>query len=169
LKERDKKDAPTPNPATQGSFLGPWHANLIRIERRKCVLFTNDLTLYSFLVPGVKKTHLSNFRELFLIHLKMNLVKEGFGKEDINKALGEYDEIAVAPTKNRSVLGSMNDFVNQYEFLVTRSGGLDRADMLAVNMQINRIPMGALRYHYPIEKVYELFGRHDKVIFSPRF
>jgi hypothetical protein len=35
--------------------------------------------------------------------------------------------------------------------------------MLAVNMQINRIPMGALKYRYPIDKLYELFGRQDKV------
>lgn len=28
-----------------------WHANLLRIERRKCVLFTHDATLYSVFVP----------------------------------------------------------------------------------------------------------------------
>lgn len=168
LKELGKPGATIPQSEPRQGLLGPWHANLIRIERRKCVLFTNDLTLYSFLVSEVKKAYLSNFRELFLIHLKVNLIKEGFGSSDTNKVLAEYNEIAIAPTKNRSVLGSMNDFVNQYEFLVARSGGLDRADMLAVNMQINRIPMGALKYHFPIEKVYELFGRHDKVIFSPR-
>jgi len=57
----------------------------------------------------------------------------------------------------------MNDFVNQYNFSISRFGGLDGADMLAVNMQINRIPMGALKYRYPIDKLYELFGRQDKV------
>ena len=31
------------------SFLGSWHANLIHIDRRKCVLFTNDKTLFNFL------------------------------------------------------------------------------------------------------------------------
>jgi len=40
---------------------------------------------------------------------------------------------------------------------------IPKADMLAVNMQVNRTPMGALKYQYPIEKVYELFGRQDKV------
>lgn len=52
--------------------------------------------LYSFLVPGVKKADLKNFRELFLLHLKMNLMKEEFGAEDINNALEEYKEITVA-------------------------------------------------------------------------
>ena len=63
----------------------------------------------------------------------------------------------------------MNDFVKQYEFFISRFGGLNRADMLIVNMQINRIPMGALKYGYPIAKVYDLFGRRDKIIFDVPF
>ena len=35
--------------------------------------------------------------------------------------------------------------------------------MLKVNMMLNRVPMGALKYKYAIEKVYELFGRTDRV------
>ena len=144
-------------------FLGPWHANLIRIERRKCILFTNDWTLYSFLVTGVKKKDLGNFPDLFALHLKMNLAKEGFGPEDISKALEEYGEIAIAPTNSRSVLGSMNDLADQADFLVSRAGGLEKGDMLTVNMMLNRIPMGAIKYRYSIDKVYELFGRTDMV------
>jgi hypothetical protein len=143
--------------------LGPWHANLIRIERRKCLLLTNDRTLYSILIPGVKKKDLDIFRELFALHLKMNLEKEGFGPADVCKALEEYGEIAIAPTKSRSVLGSMNDLADQADFLVGRAGGLDKADMLTVNMMLNRIPMGAIKYRYAIDKVYELFGRTDKI------
>jgi hypothetical protein len=28
--------------------------------------------------------------------------------------------------------------------------------------------MGALKYRYPIEKLYELFGQHEKVMFPLR-
>jgi hypothetical protein len=150
-------------PEPLSGFLGPWHANLIRIERRKCLLLTNDRMLYSFLVTGVKKKDLVNFRELFALHLKMNLEKEGFGQEDIKKALEEYGEIAIAPTKSRSVLGSMNDLADQAEFLVSRAGGMEKGDMFTVNMMLNRIPMGAIKYRYAIDKVYELFGRTDKI------
>jgi len=141
--------------------LGPWHANLIRIERRKSILFTNDRTLYSFLVPGWKKK--DDFHDLFLTNLNAHLAVEGLRQGEILKALTEYVEIAVAPTTNRSVLGSMNDLLNQVEFLVSRAGGLEKADMLKVNMMLNRVPMGALKYCYAIEKVYELFGRTDRV------
>ncbi len=150
-------------PEHAAGFLGPWHANLIRIERRKCILLTNDRTLYSFLVSGVKKKDLVNFRELFALHLKMNLEKEGFGREDISKALVKYGEIAIGPTTSRSVLGSMNDLAGEAEFLVHRAGGLKKADLSTVNMMLNRVPMGAIKYRYSIEKVYELFGRNEKV------
>jgi hypothetical protein len=142
-------------------FLGPWHANLIRIERRKCILFTNDRTLYSLLVAGVKKK--DDFHDLFLMNLNSNLAVEGLRQGEILKALAEYREIAIAPTTNRSVLGSMNDLAGQAEFLIHRAGGLEKADMLRVNMMLNRVPMGALKYHYAIEKVYELFGRTDTI------
>ena len=32
--------------------VGGWHANLLRIERRKCALVTNDKTLYTIFIPG---------------------------------------------------------------------------------------------------------------------
>jgi Domain of unknown function (DUF6933) len=142
-------------------MFGPWHANLIRIKRKKCILFTNDGTLYSFLVPGVKKK--DDFHDLFLMNLNAHLAGEGLRQGEILKALAEYSDIAIAPTSNRSVLGSMNDLVNQVEFLIHRAGGLEKADMLRVNMMLNRVPMGALKYHYAVEKVFELFGRTDRV------
>jgi hypothetical protein len=115
--------SPSGSMATEplSGFFGTWHANLIRIERRRCLLLTNDRTLYSLLVPGVKKKDLANLRELFRLHLSINLEKEGFGPEDITKALGEYGEIAIAPTTSRSVLGSMNDLADQADFLVSRA------------------------------------------------
>jgi hypothetical protein len=163
LKELEASPGRSITPEHLSGFLGPWHANLIWIERRKCLLLTNDRTLYSFLIPRAKKKDLVNFKELFVLHLKMNLAKEGFGPEDISKALEEYGEIAIAPTKSRSVLGSMNDLANQVEFLVSREDGLEEGDMLTVNMMLNRIPMGAIKYRYSIDKVYELFGRTDKI------
>ncbi len=150
-------------PGHSSGFLGPWHANLIRMERRKCLLLTNDRTLYSFLVPGVKKNDFGNFHALFALHLQLNLEKEGFGAADVRKALEEYVEIAIAPTKSRSVLGSLNDLADQADFLVSRAGGLEKGDMLTVNMMLNRIFMGAIEYRYSIDRVFELFGRTDTV------
>lgn len=37
------------------------HANLLRIDKRKSVLFTHDITLFSFLVPGLLRPDFDHF------------------------------------------------------------------------------------------------------------
>ncbi len=89
--------------------LSDWYANLFRLDRRKCLLFTNERTLYTFLVPGVLKRDFSRLDNLFTSLLGYNLQYEGFDIETVERILGEYVELGIAKTMNRSVLGSMND------------------------------------------------------------
>jgi len=73
--------------------LGYWYAgpaNLIRIDRKKCLLFTNEMTLYSFLIPAFRKQNLNNIIDEFLINLNLNLQAEGFNVEVINKVMQGY-------------------------------------------------------------------------------
>jgi len=76
--------------------LGNWYANLHRIDRRNCIIFTNEKTLYIFLIPKVLKANLKNIEEEFLINLSYNLQSEGFGLEVINRIMQEYQEIGFA-------------------------------------------------------------------------
>lgn len=133
--------------------LGNWYANLVRFDRRKCFIFTNEKTLYSFLVPGVLKKDLLNIHNLFRSHLSNNLQYEGFATDVIKRALEEYNEIGLAKTASRSVLGSMNDLKCAYGFEVVRSGGIGGFNVLAVNREMNRTPLSAIKYSYAIEEV----------------
>ena len=45
--------------------IGDWHANLLRFEGRKCVLFTNSTTRYSIIIPGLKRPNLDRLDEIF--------------------------------------------------------------------------------------------------------
>ncbi len=135
--------------------LGNWYANLLRIDRRKCLIFTNEKSLYTFLIPNVIKANLKNIEEEFLINLSYNLQNEGFGLEVI-RVMQEYQEIGFAKTSNRRVLGSMNEFAFEYDFLIRREGGIEKVRILEVNKMINRTPIGALKYKYPIEALKNL-------------
>ena len=53
------------------SYLGPWHANLIHIDRRKCVLFVNDKTLFNFMVPDLSKAQIRDLDKLFKSYLSV--------------------------------------------------------------------------------------------------
>ncbi len=155
LKEAGVKPVDAVASSSRPEELGNWYANLIRIEKRKCLLFTNEKTLYTFLIPKVLKRNVVNIREEFITHLAYNLQFEGFGTDMVQKAGHEYQEIALAKTESRSVLGSMNEFAFKYEFFICRAGGLDSVKILAVNKKINRTPMSPLKYKYPIDLLHE--------------
>lgn len=151
LKELDVQLVEPDKIALDTEGLGNWYANLLRIDRRKCVIFTNDRTLYTFLIPKVLKANLKNIEEEFLINLSYNLQNEGFGLHVINRIMQEYQELGFAKTVNKSVLGSMNELAFQYEFQIMRAGGIGTIKILQINHMINRTPMGALKYYYPID------------------
>ena len=151
LVEPDKIPQPTEG-------LGNWYANLIRIDRRKCLLFTNEKTLYTFLIPKVLKANLKNIEQEFLINFSYNLQNEGFGLEVINRIIQEYMEIGFAKTVSKRVLGSMNELTFQYEILIEEKEGLDNIRILELNKHINRTIMGALKYKHPIEVLRNLLN-----------
>lgn len=131
----------------QAGVLGSWHANLLRFERRKCVLFTNDATLYSVFVPGLRKPQFQRIAEVFGRALFRSLRLNGFSQKQIEAVLGEIAELAIAKTNNRSVLGSMNDLAYQLQFMIPSMGGLEYCSIDDVNQRLNRTPMSAIKPH----------------------
>lgn len=137
-------------PAPAEGF-GNWYANLLKIERKKCLFLTNERTLYSFLIPAVVKADLKQFHRLFLNHLLLNLQYEEIQPEIINQVKDEYREIGFAKTASKSILGSMNDMAFHYEYHVSYEGGLANIKLLDLNHRLNKTPMGAIKYRYPID------------------
>ena len=137
--------------------IGNWYANYIIIERRKCLVMTNEKTLYTFMIPGVKKADFESLQERFINQFVLNLNHEKFKPDIIEKVIEEYNEIEFAKTNNRSVLGSMNDFAFAYQVHIDNDGGLENFNLLQTNSKINQTPMSAIDYSYPIEKLKEIF------------
>ena len=137
----------------QSPSLWDWHANLLRIERKKWALFTNDQTLYSFFVRFVKRPLSPDFVEMFRLGLFKSMMGEGFAEPLVDYALRDHRNVVIAKTTSRSVLGSMNDLSFQLKCLIETMGGLARADLSEVNREMNRIPMSAIKYHVSIDEL----------------
>ena len=131
--------------------LESWYANLLRFHRKKCILFTNEKTLYSFLVPNVLKADLKKLETIFLINLSYNLKYEGFPPDVIKQFTQKHQEICFAKTTNRGVIGSMVDFAFQYSYYIETVEDIN--SILEINSKINTTPMGYLKYKYPIESL----------------
>ena len=138
--------------------LGSWHANLLWIDHKKCVLFANDATLYSFLVPGLKKPDFQDIRHVFGQWLFKNLLWEGFSQVQIETILDEHREISISKSNSRSVLGSMNELTFQLKWEIASSGGLRNTDLAALNHYLNRIPMGAIPEVFSIKELKALLS-----------
>ena len=156
LKEMDlRKPDLREMPEKQQDFLGEWYAHLFYFERRKCVIFTNAKTLFSFVAFGAKRKDIKKLDVVFRKELGRALYEEDFSSQDISWILKACENITYGKTISRSVIGSMNDLITQYHYFVGRSMFFDNKDSDGWRM-INRTPMGTLKYGLPIERFVAL-------------
>jgi len=152
-KEMGLRDSDLFKGSVADSALGPWHANLIYINRRKCVLFVNDRTFFNFIVVDVRRSEIRKLHQLFLSYLYPVLAEEGFANCEREQIASEYKEVRYVKSTNRSVLGSMNDLTIHYKYRIMMEANIAGMDNTDITYMINRIPMGALKYAYPIEEL----------------
>ena len=160
LKELGLKPADLQHESPSFSFLGPWHANLIFVNRRKCVLFVNDRTLFNFIVADVSREYIRRIREMFRDNLACVLSEESVPPDVCTRILAEYEEIDIGKSSGRSVLGSANDLAYHYKFSIMKAGGVHSWKLPEIIKQLNRMPMHAStpKSMYPIEELGKLYG-----------
>ena len=117
-----------------------WHANLVWVERKKLVLFCSNRTLFCCVSPPVLKAQIQSIVPLFLSSLRYQMQHEGFTSYDIAYAIAKYESMGVGRTNNRSVLGSMNDYVFHLGYRIYGDGGLAKCNLGEVVQYLNKIP-----------------------------
>jgi flavorubredoxin len=143
------------------SFLGAWHANLIYIDRKKCVLFVNDKTLFNFIAAGVSRDQIRDLLNLFRGYLACVLSEENIPELAKAKMMAEYEEVRYSNTNSKTVLGSMNDLAFHYKYYIQAEGGVHSSSLPSIIKKLNRMPMGALKYKLPIEALKELYAHNN--------
>lgn len=144
-----------------------WHVGFKYINRRKCILFTNDLTLYSFFLYGVKKKELENLEQFFIEKLIENLESEEFKKNEIDTIINEKVNVNFIKTNNRSVLGSMNDFFRFIPYYIEERADEyieydEQHNLIKLNKKLNRTPMQCSKNgFFPIEKMKEIIRNEE--------
>lgn len=139
------------------SYLGSWHANLIHIDRRKCVLFVNDKTLFNFIAPDISRGQIRSLANLFIEFLECVLSEENISDSAIMKIMTEYERVGYAKTNSKRVLGSMNDLAFHYKYYIQTEGGVHSSSVPSIIRKLNRMPMGAIEYRYPVEALKALY------------
>jgi hypothetical protein len=142
--------------------LNEWHLNLFKIGRYQCLILINDLTLYSVVIPGVKKKDLANIDGLLIRHLAENLLNEGIDPVLIEKFLKQGNEFLFTKTHNRSVVGVIVELVKFIQFQYPTGKDIMGVVPVDVNKFNNGIIYSPIKYGEP----NKLMKEHIQVVYS---
>lgn len=88
-----------------------WHANIFKLERKNCLLFTHTPSRYSIVFYGITRHDLPTLYEHLRVRAAFHLWRDGFNEDEIERVLGQEGKaVPVYSTSSRHVLANMNQF-----------------------------------------------------------
>lgn len=108
-----------------------WYLNLLWIERRKCLLLTHAGTLFPVFVADVRKADLRPVGPYVVSLVEEQLRSEGLASDTLGRL--SPDDVDLAKTESRSILGVMNDTAVHARYRIEAMGGIDRSDTVFLN------------------------------------
>jgi hypothetical protein len=142
--------------AIASSPIRDWYGNIFAVERRKCILFINEPTLFVCLAIGVTKSDYRQIVPCFLNLLERTLRQEGFNEDEIAWVLGLHKNMAVDRTQDRSTIASLSNRVSNAKCIIQWDGGLGNCDVAALTHLLNNTPMKPIRYSNGLEQMKRL-------------
>lgn len=131
-----------------------WYANLLWLDRRKCLLITHAGTLFSLFVADIRAADLRPFERRIADLVVAALLDDGLPSD----ALGRLtpDEVQITRTASRHVLGVMNQMAFKIEWAVDHAGGIRNVDVGELNRHLHRsLHTKDDQYRVPLELVHE--------------
>ena len=136
-----------------------WHVNLIWVERKKLLFFCSSSTLFCCVTPPVFKSEIRSLNTIFLSALEGAMRFGQFSEYNIDHCLSKYESMEIAKTNNRSVLGSMTDYVFHLKYWIEVYGGLTSCDVAAIAHRLNKIPQVQREFFNALEAFHRRLVR----------
>jgi hypothetical protein len=146
---------PAPEPDAED-----WYANLLWFDLRKCLMLTHSATLFSVFEADVSGPGLRAVGPLVNRLIRRELASEGLPSA-VFAGLGPQDLI-LAKTADRSVLGCMNDMAFLCQRAIAKSGGVMHTDLVELNQSLRRNINSARGYQPPIELAAQRLKGSDR-------
>lgn len=128
---------------------GDWYASLLWSGRRKCLLLTHAATLFSVFEAGVRAGDLRATHRLVTGLVERELRRGGLPPATFGSLRSQ--ELILAKTADRSVLGCMNDMAFLGEVAISDAGGLAHCDPGELNHALHRNISSSRGYRPPVE------------------
>lgn len=104
---KDKNDCSL-SPVLSKNPLSDWHANLIILQRRNCILMVHDATRFPLFIPCLTKPDFANLNWYFQDAFMNTLLKLGANQQQLDMAISWLDKLCIDSVCDRSVQGTMN-------------------------------------------------------------
>ncbi len=141
---------PNADPTTAPTArLGDWYANLLNVGTGRWVLCLSELSLLPVLIPARN----SEFPHRFPEYLEAVLAGIGAPSDVTARETSLCSEWHVGKTRDRSLLGSMNDFSFNFETALGRGLSAEEAAI-----DLSGMPCGPLEWRFPREAALTLLG-----------
>lgn len=134
-----------------------WYGNLLWIEGRKCILLTHAGTLFTIFVPEVPVADLRPPGRFMV-----NAICDALARADLPlTTFGSFnaDDVQLAKTADRAVLGCMNDMAFTAEHVVLSYGGLATTNFGEIDRLLWNNINSTTGYTSPLAAVRELAAR----------
>jgi len=112
------KNVHTSLSALSANPLSGWHANLITLQKRNCILMVHDSTRFPLFIPCLTKPDFANLNWYFEEALMNTLLKLGANQQQLDAAISYLDELCVDSICDRSVQGTMNQMKGNIEHML---------------------------------------------------
>lgn len=100
---------------TQENPLSGWHANLITLQKRNCVLLVHDVTRFPLFIKSLVKPDFANFDWHFADAMMNTLLKIDANDQQLTNAEKLLEQCQFDTSCNRSVQGTMNQMAGDIE------------------------------------------------------
>lgn len=134
-----------------------WHANIVTLNRRKCLILMNNATGINLTLFGLKKQQFEHLDSVIKGSLKQLFQLLEIEKELADKVLDNADEIVYTKTKSRKVLGMMKEIKFFAEDAV-QDQAYEEIDAAKINEFSNKdLPFLTLEHNIPYKAFINYF------------
>ena len=95
--------------------LNGWHAHLLTLQRRQCVLFVHNHSRFPLIIPCLEKPDFACLDWHFEDVLMNTLLKVGMPEHVINRAANCIAPLCFDQSLDRSVMGTLNQLADDIE------------------------------------------------------
>ena len=100
-----------------------WHAHLVKRSRRNLLVLMHDLSRFTLVFYGVKKSDLKELNQMVSVAMANNMIDVGFTPKEISAYLNHQPEtMSFGKTKSRTLVARLNKAVEMTDHVLSTEG-----------------------------------------------